>query len=393
MTYSPPSIGPAGLTVPTYQDILADNILQFQKIYGSNQYLSEDSPQYQFISALSLKMADTMAALQYSYNQSSPLTAVGAGLDRIVKLNGIARLPYTYSTALLTLTGTAGAVIANGVAQDSNGNQWLLPASVTIPSGGTLSGVLATCTTAGNVVAEPGTITIIGNPQAGWLTVTNPSAAIPGNPVETDSQLRARQAISVSLPSQTMLDGVIAAIAAVAGVTRYNVVENDTNETDGNGNPPHSLTAVVEGGTELAVATAIYEQRGIGCYTNGSTAVNITDPETLLVTTIRFDLPTYVPIYVSLSIHALTGFTSAMPALVQQAITNYLNELQIGEIVTLSALYAAAMAVAGPLTNPAFSIRALTMGLSPSPSGTGDISMEFDQVAEGISSYVVVSQV
>jgi uncharacterized phage protein gp47/JayE len=151
------------------------------------------------------------------------------------------------------------------------------------------------------------------------------------------------------------------------------------------------VTAVVEGGTELAVAQAIYNQKSLGVYTNGTTSVQITDPETLLVTTINFDLPTYVPIYVSATLFPLAGFTSAMPAAVQGAIVNYLNSLQIGEEVTLSALYAAAMAVTPNLSAPAFSIRSLTLGIAPTPVGTSDVSLLFYQVASGIAANIVIS--
>ncbi len=388
--YFAPVLTASGLSVPSYQQILADNIAQFLRTYGANQYVGEDSPIYQFISVLSLKNADVCAALQYVFNQLSPQFAIGAGLDRLVKLNGIARLLYTYSTVELTITGTVGAVITNGVAQDVNGNQWLLPPSVTIPMGGSVN-VEATCQTPGNITAEPDTITTIATPQFGWGSVNNSAAAIPGNQIETDSQLRARQAISVSLPAQSLLDSLIAAIAAVPGVTRYNVLENPTNVTDDLGNPPHSVTAVVEGGTELAVAQAIYNQKGLGVYTNGTTSVEVIDPETLLVTTISFDLPTYVPIYVSATLFPLAGFTSAMPGAVQAALTNYLNGLQIGEEVTLSALYAAAMVVTPNLSAPAFSIRSLTLSTAPSPVGTSDISLLFYQVAQGITANIIIS--
>ena len=401
--YAAPSIGPSGLTIPGYEDILSDNLQGFLNLFGQNQYVGRDSAIFQLLSILSLKQSDTMEAAQLAYNQRSPLTAVGAGLDGIVKLNGIARAAYTYSTALETITGTLGTVIANGFVQDVNGNQWALPGLVTIPGGGSIA-VTVTCTTPGNVVAEPGEIAVIATPVGGWLTATNASASTPGLPVESDSKLRARQAISVALPSRTMLAGTVAEIAAIPGVTRYNVLENPTGSTDTYGNPAHSVTAVVEGGTNLAVATAIYDNRGIGCLTNGkvsgsSTAqtvtVNVTDPNTGYVMAISFLTPLYVPIYVSLSVHKLAGATSATLAAIVTAVVNYLNSLQIGESVTLSALYAAAMAVTPNLSQPLFAIEALTLDTSPTPTGTTDIAIAFQEVAQGIDDgvHVIVTSV
>lgn len=401
MSYAPPIIGPAGLTVPSYTDIQDDNVQQYLNIFGSNQYVGVDSAIYQLLSILSLKNADCLTALQYAYNQSSPTTAVGAGLDRIVKLNGIARLAYSFSTAVVTATGTPGTVITNGLAQDTNGNQWLLPPT-TIPGGGSIM-FTATCTTAGNITAVPGAISIIATPIGGWTGVTNAAAAVPGNPIETDSQLRARQAISVAIPSATRLAGTVAALRALPSIGRVTAYENPTGATDSLGNPAHSVTAVVEGGlTQLAIATAIYNNRGIGCLTNGNVSgspvaqtvtVNVTDPNTGFVLPISYLTPAYVPIYVSISVHLLPGGTSATLTAVQAAIVAYLNTLAIGESVVYSELWGAALNARSNPDLPTFSIRALTSGTSPSPVGTSDIALLFYQVSEGLNANVVVTSV
>ena len=90
MAYAAPTVTAAGLIISTYQDILADNIQAYLNIYGQNQYVGTDSAIYQLLSILSLKQSDTNLGLQLAYNQSSPQTAVGAGLDRVVKMNGLA---------------------------------------------------------------------------------------------------------------------------------------------------------------------------------------------------------------------------------------------------------------------------------------------------------------
>ena len=440
MSYAPPTVGPAGLFIPSYNDILEDNLAEYLKIYGANQYVGNDSAVYQLISIFSLKISDCCEALQYVYNQSSPLTAVGAGLDRLVKLNGIARLAYTYSTAALLISGTLGTVIPNGVAQDINGNQWLLPQpSITIPSpwsnivtyaanalvsylgnwyssiasGNTgnlptnptywaIANPTGTCSTPGNITAEPGTIIIIASPVGGWASVTNPAPAIPGQPIETDSQLRARQAISVAVPSLTRLAATIADIKATPGVTRQNVLENPTGDVDIYGNPGHSITCVVEGGTPLAVATAIYANRGIGCYTNGkvdaatvpeTVTVIVNDPDTDYPMPINFLTPSYIPIYVTMTIHLLTGGTSATVAQIAADIVAYLNSLEIGESVNYGELWGAALNARSNPDAPTFAIQSVFSGTVPSPAGTVDIPLLFYQVAQGILANITVTAV
>ena len=108
---------------------------------------------------------------------------------------------------------------------------------------------------------------------------------------------------------------------------------------------------------------------------------------------IRFTRPAYVPIFVSLSIYGLAGYTTATTAAIKAAITAYLNSLQIGESVILSELYGAALTTRPNPDLPMFSIRALTLGISASPSGTADLTIAFDHVAQGISADVVITLV
>jgi len=363
MAYTPPTIGAAGLTISQYLDILNSLLNSFQSIYGPGAYVGNDAAEYQWISTVCLKINDTLQGLQLVYLNRSPATAVGAGLDGIVKLSGIARKQATASSVTLTITGTANTVIANGVARDVNGFLWDLPSTVTIPMSGTID-VTATCETLGAVSAAPSTISIINNPTAGWSTVNNAGAAAIGQPIETDAQLRARFYLSVALPSQTRVDGTLAGLKALPNVTRATVAENPTGATDIYGNPPHSITAVVEGDTDQNVAQTIYNNKTPGCYTNGASSVAITDPYTGFVTTIRFDRPTYVAIVVVAQVHIISGNNSATQAAVQAAIVGYLNSLQIGEPLTLSALSAYVMAQAGSLEAPTFSIRSLTLAHS-----------------------------
>lgn len=389
MAYFPPYIDESGLHIPTYTDILEDLIAREKAIFGSDIYLGNDSMDYQYLSVIALKLSDTLQAVQLAYNNRSPVTAIGSGLDALVKINGLRRKTPSYSTCSVTLSGTAGTVITAGVVVDVSGNRWELPASVIIEYNGTVT-VTAKCQTIGAVAALPGTITKISTPTKGWLSVTNNAAAVQGQPVETDAQLRTRQAISTDLPSQTLLSGTTAGIASVSGVTRYKVYENDTNITDAKGLPPHSITCVVEGGVDNDIASEIYARKGIGCYTNGTTTVTIKDLYNR-DNTIRFYRPTYVPIYVGVSIAKKSGYTNDMTAKIQQAITNYLNSLSIGETLVFSVLNAVVMTVQPSLSNPVFAVTALTAGKTANPTGTADIAIGFNEVSQGVLANVTVA--
>ena len=390
-TYVAPFISASsGMVIPSYADILSDLISNYQAIYPQVVYLGTDTAKYQELSIFALKIYDTNLACQLAYSARSPITAVGADLDSIVKMNGLARLAASYSTAPVTVTGVYGTVITNGIVSDTQGYLWDLASPITIPSGGSVI-VSATCETAGAIQAQAGSInTISDGATAGWTGASNPSAASVGLPTEADSQLRARQAYSVAMPSITQLGSINAAIAAVSGVTRYAVEENFTGLTDANLCPPHSITAVVEGGTDADVANAIFLKRGDGALTNGTTHVTCTSPTE--TTVIGFSRPTYVPIYATMVIHGLSGYTTAVLTSIQSAIVSYLNGLQIGESVTFSSLYSVAQSVMPSLLTPQFSITSLFTGTSASPSGTSDIAIAYNAVAQGVTANIIVTE-
>jgi hypothetical protein len=388
--YAPPSIGPAGLTVSSYQSILADNLGGFLNIYGQNQNVAPDTAIFQFLSLLSLKNSDVNLGLQLAFNQSSPQTAIGAGLDRQLKMNGLGRLTFTFSTAPVTITGTAGATLTNAFGQDVNGNLWALPTPFTLSAASV--NTIVTCTTPGAVVAEFGEINIVATPMNGWTppsgTITNTAAATAGDPVESDSSARARQSISVALPALTPIAATLAAVLQTPGVIRVNPgqptpggpgtsVENPTGDVDFWGNPAHSISIVAQGGSPSDVALSIYLKKTIGCLTNGTTSVVVTDPTIpSYQETISYFQPTNVAPFVGAYING--GSTATVEA-VQTAILLYLSSLAIGAPIDYSAVYGTIMAVNPSLANPIFTLVALTLGLSatglftvaPDAAGTG----------------------
>jgi uncharacterized phage protein gp47/JayE len=392
LSYTAPTITSAGLTIPLYSDVLADLIELAKSIYGDDIYLGQDSLDYQFISIFALKLTDAYNTAQLIYNNRSPSTAIGSALDGIVKINGLERKSASYSTCQVTLTGTYGTTITGGIVADVAGNSWSLPTPITIPIGGTLT-VSATCQTLGAITATIGQISTISTPTQGWTSVTNSIPAVAGQAAEVDSQLRSRQAISTQLPSQSLLGGTIAGIAGIADVVRYKVYENDTDATDSNGIPSHSICVVVEGGTDSDIASEIYYRKNGGCGVYGTTSINVADPTYDTTTTIKFYRPTYVPIFATLGVHPLAGYTTANTTAIQTAITNYLNSLAIGEELTISALWGVAMATMPDMTNPVFSLKTVVAGTAIGSQTTSDIVIAFNAVTQGVTANVVINLV
>lgn len=390
MTISSPAavINPNGISAPTFADIFSWAQEQYRAIYGADVYLEPDSQDGQLLGVFAKALSDANSVAIDVYNSFSPSTAQGAALSNNVKINGIVRHGPSYSTADLTVVGQTDTTITNGIAKASNGSQWALPPSVTIPASGEIV-VTATCTVLGAIPAPAGTINQIGTPSRGWQTVTNVSDAAVGAPIESDAALRLRQTYSTALPSQTVLDGIVGAVASLAGVTRCVPYENDTNLTDANGLPPHTISLVVEGGDVIAIADAILLKKTPGGGTYGTTNVTVINRYGRPVT-VKFFRPTNAPITVTISLIALTGYTTATGQAIQQTVSDYINSVAIGGggsgSVEWDACIAAAKSVSGSST---FKIASLTL-TGPRGSGAPDVALLFNEAASCVPSSVTI---
>ncbi|EJI9818068.1 baseplate J/gp47 family protein [Salmonella enterica] len=369
-----------GISAPDYQTILDTLTSYFQQIYGSDAYLEPDSKDGQMVALVALAVHDANNTAIAVYNCFSPATGYGAALTSNVKINGIARKGATNSTVDLLLTGTAGTTITNGTVKDTNNVIWRLPASVVIGVDGAVT-VTAICSNSGAVAALAGTITTINTPTRGWTSVTNPAAATVGAPAETDAELRIRQGQSVAIPSITPFEGVDGAIANIAGVTRHKLYENDTGKTDGNGLPPHSISAIVDGGDVTEIARTIRGNKGQGVRTWGKTSVTVPDkygnPHI-----ISFSRPTDVPVYGKITLTVFAGYTSQIGVQIQQAVADYINRLMIGDQVLLSRIYSPAnLGVVSGGNARYYDIQELLIGKSPETVAAANINIAYDESA------------
>ncbi len=377
-----------GIFKPDYADALAYLEAEFRGIYGEDIYIEPDSQDGQMLAIFAAAVDACNAQAVAIYNAFSPSSARGVGLSSVVKINGIKRLVASYSTVDLVITGQAGTTISNGIAQDASGTQWLLPASVTIPSDGDIT-VTATAKDLGAVLAGANTITQIGTPTRGWQSVNNPVAATPGAPVELDAALRRRQTLSTALPSRTVFEGTIGAVASLTGVARLKGYENDTGTTDANGLPAHSISLVVQGGDATAIAQAIADKKGPGAATYGTTSVDVTD-EYGVTRAIKFYRPTPATIRVAISVIAMAGYTTAIEAAIKQACVDWINALDIGEDVEFAEIYVPAN-LNGALDRRTYKITALTIAKNAGSPGTSDLVIAFNEAPQAALSDITIT--
>ncbi|EFT9425332.1 hypothetical protein HU960_003895 [Salmonella enterica] len=379
-----------GISAPDYQTILDTLTSYFQQIYGSDAYLEPDSKDGQIVALVALAIHDANNTAIAVYNSFSPSSGFGAALSNNVKINGLRRRGATHSTVDVVLTGIAGTTISNGSVKDDNNIVWNLPPSVTIGMGDSVT-VTATCTSGGAVAAPAGTVSIINTPTRGWRAVTNLAAATVGCPPEKDAELRVRQAVSVANASVTPFDAVDGALAALEGVTRYRLYENDTGKTNNLGLPPHSIAAIVEGGDATRIAQTLRGKKGQGVRTFGTTTITVPDkygnPQD-----ISFSRPVDVPVYVSIRIDVFAGYTSLIAAQIQQAVAGYINSLAIGAGVLISRVYSPAnLGVTSGGNAKYYDITELLAGRSAANLAAANISIAFNESASCRPENIVIT--
>ena len=366
------SVTSTGITAPTYSDILSTLQSAYFSIFGSDAYLGNDSQDGQLLAIFAAAINDNNAATIAAYNSYSPTYAQGIGLSSQVKINGIRRLVATNSTAPVLITGQAGTIINNGLIQDTNSNQWSIPSPITIPYGGSLT-VLATAVNVGATYAPTGTITTIISATAGWQSVTNTADATPGNPIETDAQLRQRQALSTAYAALSTNPALSSAIANISGVTHSVIYENTTDSADSNGLPGHSICVVVVGGDPNVVAQIIADKKSEGVDTYGTTTITgVSNGNTTI--SINFFEAIAQNLTLDILITAKAGYNTVVAANLQQKAVDFISTLSIGDTIEYSQLIAA-------LVGPTYKLESVSISINGgSPVVNTDVAIPFNGI-------------
>jgi hypothetical protein len=137
-----------------------------------------------------------------------------------------------------------------------------------------------------------------------------------------------------------MVEAIRAALIQVEGVTFAVVYENDTNDTDDDGRPPHSIEAVVAGGSPQDIGATIWRTHAGGITTYGSQLVTVNDSQGVSHV-MRFNRPTEVPIYLQITVTANPEkeLSAAAITLIQQAIVTQGAGITVGQDVILQSFY------------------------------------------------------
>jgi uncharacterized phage protein gp47/JayE len=323
------------------------------------------------------QLAQAWEALEAAIGALDPDNAVEALLVGLCKLTGVVREGATYGHAYVMLSfDRATTIPAETLYLAVNGeaaNLWTNDDDLTIAGAGDLTDCAFTSAVAGaTATAAAGTLITIVTPITGLTAATNPTDADAGEDVQTIDELRTARENSLAATGKGTAAAIAAAVSAVDGVLDVRVFENDTDILI-DSIPPHTIRCVVWDGTvpaadDTELAQAIYDSKGVGRPTYGSTSDTATDPWGASKT-INFDRAAEVEIYVLVTVVGDTTEADVQAAILAAHAESIDND------VLYAALLSAAFAVEG-VTN----VTALTLGTTPAPGGTADIAIGDDEV-------------
>lgn len=280
--------------------------------------------------------------------------AVDAALDRIGALTGSRRRPAVASQALMTITLDAGTYVAHSLVVNPVGDpntRFDNSFPITVASTQTLTDQLFEATETGPINVASGQLSVITTPVTGFVSATNPDAAVPGSARETNAAFRQRRELELALKGSTTVDAIRADLLQTEGAdgdplfSFVAVIDNDTdNFVDGQ--PPHSFETLVIGGDSQQIWDALLKAKPAGIRAYGTTSGTAYDSQGN-GHTVGFTRPSTNEINFHIEPFYIAGLYAGNQAM-KDAITDYFEQNQsVGTDVIVAAYSRVAMGVPG----------------------------------------------
>lgn len=338
-----------GVTAPSAAEIKEDVQNLFISAFGTDLTLEDATPQGQLITDITSIIAKKNAEMLYIINQFNPGNSSKPWQDAIGQLYFLERKAAVPSTVQCVCRGLSGTVIPGldsaspAQAQGADGEIFSNISTAVIPESGEVT-LTFQANNAGSVPVAANTVNKIYTQIIGWDSINNPTGGIMGSPEENRVEYEERRRNSLALYATGSREAVYSKVYNVENVSDVVVVENDSSEAatiQGVTLIRNSIYVVVNGGDNTEIATAIYKGKSGGCATNGEVSVLLPGTEI----PIKFDRPSPVNIFISVTLDLTGSEPSYLTALVQNAVLNNFTgadgseRVKIGETIYASRFY------------------------------------------------------
>lgn len=184
----------------------------------------------------------------------------------------------------------------------------------------------------GKLIFPNGTITVMITNISGFNAVENLIEPTYGRLQETDVELRHSYLAKSAIRSTRMIDSICSQlINNVPNVESATGYENDTDDTDKEGRPPHSVEIIVDGGDETSIASIILDKKAAGIQTFGSITVNVATEYGDSIP-VSFNRPEYIYVWMKVTLDADKSYLPTNYAnLTIESIVEDASKLQAGD--------------------------------------------------------------
>ncbi len=343
----------AGFRRPTYAELLDALEQKARELFGRDANLTVRSPLGIFLRIFAWMLNLLFSTLEDVYNSRFVDTAVGYSLYNLGRAIGLRLLGAQRAVGYLTFTGDDGVDVPEGfLAETMAGEQYITlqsgvitDGSVTLPASAVSSGP------DGNTAEE--TVKNITNPKLGVKTVTNARPFEGGRNTETPAEFRERYYLSVDFAGGVNIDAIVAEIyESVEGILSVAGDENDTDEQNERGLPPHSIEIVAYGGLDDDIAKAIFRRKAAGIQTFGNTSSSVLSQSGQMYE-IKFSRPAPVNVWVQIT-NLVTNDDFPLDGIeqIKEKVVSFIGGsvrggLGIGQDVIRVALYPPVLSVSG----------------------------------------------
>lgn len=317
---------------------------------------------------------------QAVYNSQYPDSANGVSLDNVSSITGTTRDKNTKTIVQGQVTMNPNKALPQGsvahLANQPNARFVTLAEVPADPVGGVFT-VSFEAEQAGAIIVDPNQLTVIAEPVSGWTAVDNADAGVTGSATESDAELRVKREDELEGQGSTNVDSIRADLLRVEGVVDASVFENETDDPDGAGRPPHSVHAILRGGAAAPIAKQLFESKAGGVNTFGSETETVTDSQGN-DHDINFDFASQQDFYCAMTIETdpLKFDATNGPDRIKALIAAYVNALRVGGDVIYDQTKCQAFEEVGVVR-----ITVLTIGFVDPPVEVTDLTVLFNQFA------------
>jgi|GEM_PF-1441850 len=327
-------------------------------------------------------------AVEGCYNAYDPDAAEGRSLENVSKITGTRRRGSTRSEVKQSVTLDAGTVLLAdehyAAIEDRPDVRWTPKADFTAPSDGAHV-ITFVSEQYGPIEGFAGTINVIATPVVGWHTTVNPEDAELGKEIDTDTELRLRRERELATSGSATVPSIAANVAQAfpEELLSLNVFENDKDETDENGLPPHTLEVLIFDGEtpsidDDALAQVIFDSKagGAGTYGNEHGIAKGTLPDgTVTDFEVRFTRAEVLRLWLEIDVTPKAGYVG--DAEVAKHVASQANaKFGPGEDVIVQFLRSFPLALQGVKD-----VRAVRIGLAANPVATENFPISLRQIA------------